>query len=201
MVDLSFLTKGYIKKSVFEYEPFSPQYPEELVGEHDMFTAIDNGDILLHHPYETFDTVVKFLEHSSEDKNVLAIKMTLYRVSSSESPIVEALCKAAQNGKQVSVLLEIKARFDEERNMSLIEKLKISGCKIIYGFDDLKTHCKFILVVRKNKKGTLKTYCHIGTGNYNDKTAKIYTDFSYFTDSNKVGEDLITIFNILSGFS
>ncbi|MFN4245862.1 MAG: polyphosphate kinase 1 [Brevinematia bacterium] len=201
IVDLSFLAKGYIKKPVLEYEPFSPQYPEELISEHDMFTAIDNGDILLHHPYETFGPVVKFLEHSSEDKDVLAIKMTLYRVSSSESPIVNALCKAAQNGKQVSVLLEIKARFDEERNMSLIEKLKISGCKIIYGFDDLKTHCKFILVVRRNKKGNLKTYCHIGTGNYNDSTAKIYTDFSYFTDSNKIGEDLISIFNILSGFS
>lgn len=200
IVDLSFLASMPIRNSVYEYEPFSPQYPEELIGEHDMFTAIDNGDILLHHPYESFGPVVKFLEHAANDKDVLAIKQTLYRVSSTESPIVEALCKAAQNGKQVSVLLEIKARFDEDRNMSLIDKLKISGCKIIYGIEELKTHCKFILVVRKSKKG-LKTYCHIGTGNYNDKTAKIYTDLSYFTSSSKIGEDLITIFNILSGFS
>lgn len=200
IVDLSFLASMPIRNSVYEYEPFSPQYPEELIGEHDMFTAIDNGDILLHHPYESFGPVVKFLEHAANDKDVLAIKQTLYRVSSTDSPIVEALCKAAQNGKQVSVLLEIKARFDEDRNMSLIDKLKISGCKIIYGIEELKTHCKFILVVRKSKKG-LKTYCHIGTGNYNDKTAKIYTDLSYFTSSSKIGEDLITIFNILSGFS
>ena len=145
-MDLSFLASMPIRNSVYEYEPFSPQYPEELIGEHDMFTAIDNGDILLHHPYESFGPVVKFLEHAANDKEVLAIKQTLYRVSSTDSPIVEALCKAAQNGKQVSVLLEIKARFDEDRNMSLIDKLKISGCKIIYGIEELKTHCKFILV-------------------------------------------------------
>jgi polyphosphate kinase len=200
IVDMSFLASKPIRDSAHEYDTFNPQYPEDLIGEHDMFTAIDNGDILLHHPYESFDPVIKFLDHAADDKDVLAIKQTLYRVSSAESPIVEALCRAAEHGKQVSVLIEIKARFDEDRNMSLIEKLKISGCKIIYGEEELKIHCKFILVVRKSKKG-LKTYCHIGTGNYNDKNAGIYTDISYFTSNGKIGEDLLAIFNVLSGFS
>jgi polyphosphate kinase len=200
-VDLSFFAGMPIEDSIFQYDPFEPQYPEELIGEHDMFTAIDNNDIILHHPYETFEPVVKFLQHAAEDKDVLAIRQTLYRVSSIDSPIVEALCRAALKGKQVSVLLEIKARFDENRNMSLIEKLRNAGCKIIYGIEELKTHCKFILVVKKTRKGQLKTYCHIGTGNYNDKTAKIYTDLSYFTSNTKIGEDIITTFNILSGFS
>ena len=200
IVDLSFLASMPIRDPAYEFDPFSSQYPQELIGEHDMFTAIDNNDIILHHPYESFAPVIKFLEHAADDKDVLAIKQTLYRVSSAESPIVEALCRAAEKGKQVSVILEIKARFDEDRNMSLIDKLKISGCKIIYGIEELKTHCKFIVVVRKSKKG-LKTYCHIGTGNYNDKTSTIYTDLSYFTSNHKIGEDLITVFNILSGFS
>lgn len=200
LVDLSFFAGMPIRNSTLEYEPFTPQFPQELIGEHDMFTAIDNNDIILHHPYESFGPVIKFLEHAAEDKDVLAIKQTLYRVSSADSPIVEALCKAAEAGKQVSVLLEIKARFDEDRNISLIEKLKLSGCKLIYGVEELKTHCKFIIVVKKHKKG-LKIYSHLGTGNYNDKTAKIYTDLSYFTSKDKVGIDLITIFNVLSGFS
>jgi polyphosphate kinase 1 len=200
IVDMSFLLSKPIRNAAYEYDPFNPQYPEDLIGEHDMFTAIDNGDLILHHPYESFTPVIKFLEHAAEDNDVLAIKLTLYRVSSAESPIVEALCRAAERGKQVSVLLEIKARFDENRNMSLIEKLKVSGCKLIYGIEELKTHCKFILVVRKGKKN-LKTYCHIGTGNYNDKTASIYTDISYFTSSSKIADDLLTIFNVLSGFS
>lgn len=182
------------------YSKFNPQYPSELIGEHDMFSAIDNGDIILHHPYESFDPVIKFLEHAAYDKDVLSIKQTLYRVSSVDSPIVQALCTAAQNGKQVSVMLEIKARFDEERNISLIEKLKNAGCKLIYGIEELKTHCKCIIVVRKSKNG-LKIYSHIGTGNYHDKTAKLYTDISYFTSNFKVGQDLISVFNMLSGFS
>lgn len=200
IVDTGFLASHQIKDPGFEYDPFTPRYPSVLIGEHDMFTALDNGDIVLHHPYESFGPVVKFLEHAAGDKDVLAIKQTLYRVSSTESPIVEALCRAAEAGKQVSVLLEIKARFDEDRNISLIDKLKISGCRIIYGLEELKTHCKFIVVVRRTKKG-IKTYCHIGTGNYNDTTSKIYTDISYFTGSRKIGSDLIAIFNVLSGFS
>jgi polyphosphate kinase len=200
LLDLSAFVKKPIKNSLFEYEQFTPQYPQELIGEHSMFTAIDSGDIILHHPYESFGPVIKFLEHSAEDKDVLAIKQTLYRVSSEDSPVVNALCKAAENGKQVSVLLEIKARFDEERNISLINKLKLSGCKLIYGVEELKTHCKFIIVVKKSHKG-LKIYSHIGTGNYSEENAKVYTDLSYFTSNSKIGEDLITMFNILSGFS
>ena len=182
------------------FEKFEPQYPEELLGEHDMFTAIDNGDIILHHPYESYDPVVKFLEHAAVDKDVLSIKQTLYRVSSIDSPIINALCKAAENGKSVVAILEIKARFDEDRNLSMIDKLKTSGVKLVYGIEYLKTHCKFITIIKKTKSG-LKIYSHMGTGNYNDKTAKIYTDISYFTSNFKVGRDLCTIFNMLSGFA
>jgi len=201
LLDYSFLISMPIKNQILQYNEFNSQYPQELIGEHDMFTAIDNNDILLHHPYESFDPIVKFIEHASIDSNVVAIKQTLYRVSSKDSPIVEALCKAAINGKQVSVLLEIKARFDENRNISLIEKLKLAGCRIIYGMDELKTHCKFIVVVKRTHKGGLKLYSHLGTGNYNDKTSEIYTDLSYFTSNQKISEDLLHIFNILSGFS
>lgn len=182
------------------YESFDPQYPSELIGEHDMLSAIDSGDILLHHPYQTFDPVIKFLEHAALDPDVLSIKQTLYRVSSEDSPIVEALCMAARNGKDVAVILEIKARFDEGRNISLIEKLKGSGCKLIYGVEQLKTHCKFIVIV-KRIGGVMKPYSHIGTGNYNDKTSKVYTDISYFTSKHKIGMDLLSVFHMLSGFS
>lgn len=182
------------------YDKFTPQYPEALIGERDMFSAIDNDDVLLHHPYESYEPVIKFLEHAANDDDVLGIKQTLYRVSSKESPIVNALCRAAENGKSVSVLLELKARFDEGQNLNLIEKLKHSGCHITFGIENLKTHCKFISVIRKSKKG-LRIYSHIGTGNYNDKTAKVYTDISLFTANQKMGEDLISLFNILSGFS
>lgn len=182
------------------YKPFSPQFPPELIGDVDMFSAISNGDILLHHPYESYDPVIDFLEQASKDKNVLAIKQTLYRVSSYDSRIVEALCTAARNGKDVYVILEIKARFDEERNISLIEKLKGCGVRLIYGVERLKTHCKFISVVR-SENGKVCIYTHVGTGNYNEKTAKLYTDISYFTKNFKVGQDAITVFNMISGFS
>lgn len=189
-----------LENDFLHYQKFTPQYPEALIGERDMFSAIDSDDVLLHHPYESYEPVIKFLEHASNDDDVLAIKQTLYRVSSKESPIVNALCRAAENGKSVSVLLELKARFDEGQNLNLIEKLKASGCHITFGIEDLKTHCKFISVIRKSKKG-LRIYSHIGTGNYNDKTAKIYTDISLFTSNQSIGEDLIALFNILSGFS
>lgn len=184
------------------YQKFTPQYPSELIGEVDMFSAIDNGDILLHSPYESYDPVIKFLEHAANDNSVVSIRQTLYRVSSIDSPIVNALCNAASRGKQVTVILEIKARFDEERNISLIEKLKNSGVQLIYGTENYKTHCKFICIVRKakNKRG-FKLYSHIGTGNYNDKTANIYTDISYFTSKFKIGIDILQVFNMLSGFS
>lgn len=200
VLDYSFFMTGKISNPVLEYDKFIPQYPEELIGEKNMFDAIDDGDILLSHPYESYDPVIKLLENASHDRDVLAIKQTLYRVSSVDSPIVESLCRAAKNGIQVSVLLEIKARFDEDQNLQLIDKLKMAGCKLIFGFEELKTHCKMLVVVKRNKSG-MKIYSHIGTGNYNDKTAKIYTDISYFTSTRKIGEDLISIFNILSGYS
>lgn len=184
------------------YQRFTSQYPSELIGELDMFSAIDNGDILLHSPYESYDPVVKLLEHAANDSDVVSIRQTLYRVSSIDSPIIAALCNAASKGKQVTVILEIKARFDEERNISLIDKLKNSGVQLIYGSESYKIHCKFICIVRKSKnKRGFKLYSHIATGNYNDKTANIYTDISYFTSKFKIGIDLLQIFNMLSGFS
>jgi polyphosphate kinase len=200
LLDLSVFESKPISISELEYTHFNSQYPEELIGEMDMFTAIDSNDIIIHHPYESFEAVVKFLEHAADDENVLSIKQTLYRVSSENSPIIDALCKAAKNGKQVVVLLEVKARFDEEKNIQLVEKLKMSGCIVIYGFENLKTHCKFSLIVRRAAKGN-KLYSHISTGNYNERTSQFYTDLSYFTSSYKIGYDLLIIFNILSGFS
>lgn len=201
LVDFTFLMNlPEFNSDYLYYEKFTPQYPEALIGERDMFSAIDNDDVLLHHPYESYEPVIKFLEHAANDDDVLAIKQTLYRVSSKESPIVNALCRAAENGKSVTVLLELKARFDEGQNLNLIEKLKNSGCHITFGIENLKTHCKFISIIRKSKKG-LRIYSHVGTGNYNDKTAKVYTDISLFTANQKMGEDLISLFNILSGFS
>lgn len=187
------------KNSKHVYEEFNPQYPSELVNTN-MFNAIKQGDIILHHPYDSFAPVIQFLEQAAYDENVLSIKQTLYRVSSVNSPIVNALCIAASNGKQVTVMLELKARFDEGQNISIITKLKSSGCTIVYGIEELKTHAKLILITRK-EKGKLKLYSHIGTGNYNDKTASIYTDISYFTSDFKTGEDITTIFNMVSGFS
>lgn len=188
------------KNSKVHYKPFTPQFPTEIIGNPDMFEAIRENDILLHHPYESFEPVIKFLQQSAVDSKVISIKQTLYRVSSADSPIVDALCAAARNGKQVSIILEIKARFDEERNISLIDKLRGAGCQLVYGVENYKTHCKFISVVRR-EKGKLRLYTHIGTGNYNEKTARLYTDISYFTSNFKIGHDVLTVFNMISGFS
>ncbi|MDD3172059.1 MAG: polyphosphate kinase 1 [Herbinix sp.] len=200
ILDYSCLMKLPFSDSDCEYQNFEPQYPGSLIGEHDMLTAIERGDIILHHPYQSYGPVIKFLEHAAQDKNVMSIKQTLYRVSSIDSPIVNSLCKAARSGKQVSVLLELKARFDEEQNISMIDKMKRSGCRIIYGVENFKVHCKFIVVTRKTNKG-VKVYSHVGTGNYNDKTAKLYTDISLFTFNQNIGMDLINVFNLISGFS
>lgn len=199
-IDYSPYTSLLKGENKYRYKPFEPQFPAELIGNPDMFNAINENDIVLHHPYESYDPVVRFLEQSAEDRNVISIKQTLYRVSSSDSPIVDALCLAARNGKQVSVILEIKARFDEDRNISLIDKLRQAGCQLVYGVENLKTHCKFISVVRK-EKNKLKIYSHMATGNYNEKTSKIYTDISYFTSNFKIGQDILTVFNMISGFS
>ena len=200
ITDLSRFMTPLIGNPDLSYPKFeSPQY--EVVGEKfSLFSELNERDILLHHPYDSYDTVVKFIQHAATDPEVLAIKMTLYRVSSENSPIVNALVKAAQKGKQVSVLVEIKARFDEYRNISLIDKLKYAGVNVIMGIEELKTHCKMCVVVRKEDDG-VKIYSHLATGNYNEKTAKIYTDISYLTSKQKIGYDLLNIFNIISGVS
>ena len=182
------------------YKHFEPFEYEKFENCYSLFDALKYEDILLHHPYDSYDTVVRFIEHASMDKHVIAIKQTLYRVSSIDSPIVNALCTAARNGKKVSVLIEIKARFDEENNINLIDKLKDAGVTVLLGTEYLKTHCKMCIVVRE-ENDELKIYSHVGTGNYNEKTATQYTDISYLTSKRKIGIDLLNIFNILSGHS
>ena len=200
ITDLSRFMSPLMNNQNLSYQRFeAPQY--EVIGEKfSLFSELNERDILLHHPYDNYDTVVKFIQHAATDREVLAIKMTLYRVSSEDSPIVNALVTAAKNGKQVSVLVEIKARFDEDRNISLISKLKYAGVNVIMGIEELKTHCKMCVVIRKEDDG-VKIYSHLATGNYNEKTAKIYTDISYLTSKQKIGYDLVNIFNIISGIS
>lgn len=181
------------------YEPFVPQRPAELPDDTDLFAAIRKKDILLHHPYETFDPVVKLVRDAAEDPKVLAIKQTLYRVSGN-SPIVAALARAAENGKQVTVLVELKARFDEENNILWARRLEKAGAHVIYGLVGLKTHAKIILIVRREDNG-IKRYMHLGTGNYNDSTAKLYTDIGLMTASDEFGIDASAFFNLLSGYS
>lgn len=181
------------------YESFVPQRPLELPDDSDLFAAIRANDILLHHPYESFDPVVKLVSDAADDPQVLAIKQTLYRVSGN-SPIVAALARAAENGKQVTVLVELKARFDEENNILWARRLEKAGCHVIYGLVGLKTHAKIILIVRKEDNG-IKRYLHLGTGNYNDSTAKLYTDLGLMTANDEFGSDASAFFNLLSGYS
>lgn len=181
------------------YEPFVPQRPAELPDDSDLFAAIRKKDIMLHHPYESFDPVVKLISDAASDPNVLAIKQTLYRVSGN-SPIVAALARAAENGKQVTVLVELKARFDEENNIIWARRLEQAGCHVIYGLVGLKTHAKIVLVVRKEPDG-IRRYVHLGTGNYNDSTAKLYTDIGLMTANDQFGSDASAFFNLLSGYS
>ena len=180
------------------HEPFVPQRPLELPDDSDLFAAIRQNDILLHHPYESFDPVVKLVSDAADDPQVLAIKQTLYRVSGN-SPIVAALARAAENGKQVTVLVELKARFDEENNILWARRMEKAGCHVIYGLVGLKTHAKIILIVRKEDNG-IKRYVHLGTGNYNDSTAKLYTDLGLMTANDEFGIDASAFFNLLSGY-
>ncbi len=184
----------------FSDKPFTPAQYEALGEQFSLFSELEDRDILLHHPYDSYDTVLKFIDHAADDRNVLAIKMTLYRVSSIDSPIIQSLIRAVQNGKQVSVLVEIKARFNESMNIDIVNRLKYAGVNVILGEEYLKTHCKFCIVARQEDSG-VRIYSHIATGNYNEKTAKIYTDISYFTSRQKIGYDLVNVFNILSGLS
>ena len=185
---------GHLKAPGYTPQPV-PQLPP---GCH-IFDEILKGDILLHHPYQTFAPVVDFIRQAAKDPEVLAIKQTLYRVSGN-SPIIAALAQAAENGKQVTVLVELKARFDEENNIVWARMLEKAGCHVIYGLVGLKTHSKITLVVRREEDG-IRRYVHLGTGNYNDATAKLYTDIGLLTCSEDIGQDATAVFNMLSGYS
>ncbi|MBP3488241.1 MAG: RNA degradosome polyphosphate kinase [Roseburia sp.] len=200
-IDLTFLMKMYGLPGCddLRYAPYKPQRVPQIEPGADLFATIREGDILLHHPYQTFDPVVDFIRQASVDPDVLAIKQTLYRVSGN-SPIIASLAQAAENGKQVSVLVELKARFDEENNIVWAKKLEQAGCHVIYGLVGLKTHSKIALVVRREEDG-IRRYVHLGTGNYNDSTAKLYTDCGIFTCDEGIGEDATAVFNMLSGYS
>ena len=200
-LDLTFLMKMYGLRGFDHLKApgYTPKPVPALMNEDDIFTNIRKGDILLHHPYQSFDPVVRFVRSAARDPEVLAIKQTLYRVSGN-SPIVAALAEAADNGKQVSVLVELKARFDEENNINWAKKLEKAGCHVIYGLVGLKTHSKITLVVRMEEDG-IRRYVHLGTGNYNDSTAKLYTDCGILTCSPQIGEDATAVFNMLSGYS
>lgn len=201
-LDLTFCTRfcALPQFKSLRYRPIRSVYPPaDFYGYDDIFKAIRERDRMVHHPYESFETVVDFVRTAAEDKNVLAIKQTLYRVSG-HSPVVAALIRAAENGKQVTVLVELKARFDEENNLRWAKKLEQAGCHVIYGLVGLKIHCKILLVVRRDEDG-IRRYVHLGTGNYNDSTAKIYTDLGLFTCREPYGTDASSLFNVLTGYS
>lgn len=180
------------------YPPYESQPIPDLNGA-DLYAAIRRRDILLHHPFEQFDPIIELVRHAAEDPDVLAIKQTLYRVSG-QSPIIQYLADAAERGKQVMVLVELKARFDEENNIQWATKLEQAGCHVIYGQVGLKTHSKITLIVRRDEDG-IRRYVHLGTGNYNDITARLYTDFGMLTCSEAIGADASAFFNMLSGYS
>ncbi|WP_458414065.1 RNA degradosome polyphosphate kinase [Schinkia sp. CFF1] len=202
-LDFTFLFSFYkeitTKKEHLSYQALIPQPPLDLIGEDNIFEAITKNDILLHHPYESFEAVVDFISQAADDSDVLAIKQTLYRVSG-DSPIIESLKRAAGNGKQVTVLVELKARFDEEKNVHWAKELEKAGCHVIYGMNHLKTHSKITLVVRKRNQN-IERFVHLGTGNYNDVTAKVYTDLGLLTAAKGFGIDATNFFNYLSGYT
>ncbi|MCI1632932.1 MAG: RNA degradosome polyphosphate kinase [Liquorilactobacillus nagelii] len=201
-VDLTFLKKLSGKVDGHDdlrYQPYRSFVEPKLSEGHNMFAAIRQQDFLMQHPYDSFNSVVRFIEQAALDANVLAIKMTLYRVSGN-SPIIKYLGLAAQHGKQVTVLVEVKARFDEENNVRWAKQLEKMGCHVIYGLVGLKTHCKMALVIRRDEDG-IRRYMHLGTGNYNDVTANFYTDMGILTANIDMGIDASNIFNMLSGYA
>ena len=200
-INLDFLMKQLYSvegNDELRYRPYTPRYPEFMMAE-DIFAEIAKKDILLHHPYDSFYPVQRLLEDAAADPDVLAIKQTLYRVSG-DSPIVKALSSAAKSGKQVTVLLEVKARFDEENNIQWGSRLEKAGCHVIYGLPKLKTHSKITLIVRR-ESGGIRRYLHLGTGNYNDVTARVYTDFGLLTADETMGNDATEFFNCLTSFN
>jgi polyphosphate kinase len=205
LLDLASLWQLYdVDRPDLKYRPFVPAtHPRFVEGENSsqsMFARLREGDVLVHHPYESFSTSLqRFIERAASDPRVLAIKQTLYRTSG-DSPIVDALVDAAEAGKQVVVLVEVKARFDEQANIRWAKALERAGCHVVYGLVGLKTHCKTCLVVRQ-EEGGIRRYCHIGTGNYNNKTARLYEDLGLFTADPAVGADLTDLFNVLTGYS
>lgn len=186
------------KLKYLTYEKYTPQVPRSL-GNNNIYKLALERDIFFHHPYESFEPIVDFIREAADDPNTIAIKQTLYRVSK-DSPIINSLKEAAENGKQVTVLVELKARFDEENNVHWARMLEDAGCHVIYGMTHLKTHSKIALVV-KRIGGELTSFVHLGTGNYNDKTAKLYTDMGIITTNQEIAEDAINFFNYLSGYS